>query len=842
MAENADGLIAVWDGSSRGTLSMIELARTRGLRVFVFRLDGAAPEDSGPEGEVAARWTAGRAAPPRRVEAGSTSSQEGSNLHAAAERERAKYYRLNALLASFPPDAVVILGRQPYRDRDQLDELRAQLRETHLVKRSREVIECVGYDAHSEVIGERHEARLIERPDLTQSLLREWLARSLARYGVRRGRGGMICYVSERPESNLLNDALVPGIRLPDGVGRRIAVDFDVRRIRGSSGQPRLVIAIDVCTRITLDCPLTALVDIGLDPRGLYVQRDVTTTKGSRRCLAGRVRHVEQGTLLLDDHDPDVRAMPMADAWLEPRVENFERVVHAAAGPRAVNILARLQNRVAERLGGKARLVLVDEWVAAIRRLPDDVAQGIRVRFDKTVLRADGARFPNFEVYEKPRLVFDVGLTKTAVSNQSGLDKFGPYNFERFPTRRPNIAIICQASRQGDVERFVQQLLEGVPGSKWAGKGLVRRYHLERPMVRTFVCRSPSAAHYREAVAAAIDDATTRNEKWHLALIQTDASSHELRGDENPYLITKALFLTYQIPTQAFVWDSIRPGMNIDATVNNIGLAVYAKLGGTPWLLPVHQTVAHELVVGLGSFLASESRLGHREKYIGVSTVFSASGRYFLESRTPATPESEYVQALLSALERAIDFVRRSEGWTTDDRIRLVFHVFKDFNRTEIQAVKQLMVGLGFPHAEFAFVHLVEAHPFMLFDPSEPGIGERRPKGVATAPRGLRVDLDDNEALVCLKGASDLRRWSDGSPKPMLLRLHPASTFKDLSYLARQVFDFTFLSWRTMFGSSHPMTVLYADLVAEQLLRLRDVSIWSPETILGPVGRSRWFL
>jgi len=38
MAENADGLIAVWDGQSRGTKSMIDLANQRRLRVFVHRM------------------------------------------------------------------------------------------------------------------------------------------------------------------------------------------------------------------------------------------------------------------------------------------------------------------------------------------------------------------------------------------------------------------------------------------------------------------------------------------------------------------------------------------------------------------------------------------------------------------------------------------------------------------------------------------------------------------------------------------------------------------------------------------------------------------------------------
>ena len=35
MADNADALIAVWDGKSPGTRHMIQLAKARGLKVFV---------------------------------------------------------------------------------------------------------------------------------------------------------------------------------------------------------------------------------------------------------------------------------------------------------------------------------------------------------------------------------------------------------------------------------------------------------------------------------------------------------------------------------------------------------------------------------------------------------------------------------------------------------------------------------------------------------------------------------------------------------------------------------------------------------------------------------------
>jgi hypothetical protein len=39
MAENAEALIAVWDGMSRGTKNMIDTAKSLGLRVFVHMIE-----------------------------------------------------------------------------------------------------------------------------------------------------------------------------------------------------------------------------------------------------------------------------------------------------------------------------------------------------------------------------------------------------------------------------------------------------------------------------------------------------------------------------------------------------------------------------------------------------------------------------------------------------------------------------------------------------------------------------------------------------------------------------------------------------------------------------------
>ena len=50
----------------------------------------------------------------------------------------------------------------------------------------------------------------------------------------------------------------------------------------------------------------------------------------------------------------------------------------------------------------------------------------------------------------------------------------------------------------------------------------------------------PTAAAYRKAAQEALAAVTTEAERWHLAYVQVNESSHDMRGEANPYLVAKA--------------------------------------------------------------------------------------------------------------------------------------------------------------------------------------------------------------------------------------------------------------------------------------------------------------
>ena len=415
------------------------------------------------------------------------------------------------------------------------------------------------------------------------------------------------------------------------------------------------------------------------------------------------------------------------------------------------------------------------------------------------------------------------------------------------------IAVLCQAAYEGQVDAFLAKFLDGLPEIRTGSgdrrrapyeKGFIRRYALEAPKVQTFTIRGHSAAEYVAASRQAIDAATDSGFEWNLAIVQIDKDFRELADADNPYFATKAQFLKHRVPVQEITLDTMRfADQQLVFALNNMSVATYAKIGGVPWLLKSQPTVAHELVVGIGSHNHSTSRIGAHQRIVGITTVFSSDGRYLLDDRTGAVPYDKYKAALFQSLKRSINSVREIDNWRSTDAVRLIFHAFKQMADHEADAVAELVENLGLTQVKYAFLHIVDDHPFTVFDEAQPGIRQRDGlKGAYAPDRGMAVRLGDTESLLCFTGARDLKLAKQGMPQPALLRPHRRSTFRDMTYLTRQAFDFSCHSWRMFTPAPRPITIHYSELIAKLLTGLQHVPDWDPDTMLGPVSRTRWFL
>jgi hypothetical protein len=95
---------------------------------------------------------------------------------------------------------------------------------------------------------------------------------------------------------------------------------------------------------------------------------------------------------------------------------------------------------------------------------------------------------------------------------------------------------------------------------------------------------------------------------------------------------------------------------------------------------------------------------------------------------------------------------------------------------------------------------------------------------------------------LAVNGPRLIKRPGAPLPDPLLTRLHPASDFRDLTYLTEQVLKFTSLSWRSTLPVHQPVTIYYSELIATLLARFRVLPDWSPAMLNTKLRASRWFL
>lgn len=743
----------------------------------------------------------------------------------------------------------VRVGRLRYEGQQALTALKRKLGKNYVVRRRGNELEVAASARDLVLPGDVTELPAGDVARLVAARLTDWLAEHLAGTGRQLfPNGSSLIVLSSKSEDDLLRSLFTEEAPLPVGVAFRAAFELEVRVVH-PKGCPEIIVAVRSRSRPIIDTSVSELISMGVPVEGLYVRRAVVDESSSveRVRLAGKVQSIgsQYSELLLTDHDEGCAALPAQEATLEPRMEVLAHVLshlRPALGSSA-EVLEKLRAVAARTSAGPRRLHKARAMAQYLRKLSPVLLDGQVGSFGDLI--SSESEFPRHEIIGKPSFIFDARGMRRHRWNQGGLDQHGPFDRYQFNPKRLNVAVVCQEELQGRVEKFVEQFLDGIPGSNVAGTGFIRRFSLEKPYVQVFSTSSASADGYRRAAVSAIEHIADRGESWNLALVQTREAMEELEGGDSPYLETKAFFLRHGIAVQHVHFETMEQKPQQRAySLNNMGLACYAKLGGVPWLLPSDQTVAHELVIGLGSYVNRRSRFGSGDRYVGITTVFSGDGRYLLESRTRAVDYADYGTAMLEAVRTAVSRVREDYAWAPSDPVRLVFHAFKPLKGAEVRAVQKLMVELALPHAEFAFLHIADSHPFELFDSLNEGVpaGMGASKGRCAPPRGLAVHLSRHETLLCLKGSRELKQARDGHPAPLLLRLHGSSSFRDLTYLTQQVFAFSCHSWRSFLPAPMPITVLYSQLVAQNLKQLSAVSGWSDDAIAGRTGRTRWFL
>jgi hypothetical protein len=759
--------------------------------------------------------------------------------------------RLNFTPISLTGETTVSAGEHAY-SAELLRQLRSEHYATHVFhweRKSDVILDIPVVDGAAPISNKSRTVNLIETPYLWSGLLRAALVRTFA--GKREIERDYPVQVLGHPSQNLISHE-----KLPAWVLMRTMQEFTPRTLFDTRDQPQFGLLCDIKVRNQLRASCEELIQAGVPLEGRYVLTDLpsrTSGISPRALLIGKVAAIRGSELVLEDYRDGYQYIEAAMARLEGRAEVFDWCVEHLLGTFAESVLRAAKSKAANIHSGPGRMAAIQNILTFLRKEQLAPVPGAMFSFGE-LLDSAASHFPTTEIIPKPVLVFDPAGTRTSTWNESGIKKHGPYDQRTFSPKRLNVAVICQARLEGQVDAFMAKFLDGMPdvltgtgSSRQAryGDGFLRRYQLDKANVQTFTAATGNLEAYEIACKAALERAADGGFKWDIAFVQVEERFKELSGATNPYYGTKSILLKNHVPVQSVRLETMnQPDTSLVFSMNQLSLASYAKLGGVPWLLAAEQKVAHELVIGLGSHKTQTSRTGGGERFVGITTVFSSDGSYLLSERTSVVPFDEYATALTESLKKTILKIRDEDNWRNTDRVRLIFHMFKPAKDVETDAIKKAVEGLKLEDVTYAFLHIAPDHPFLVFDLNQQGLPSYRPeKGILGPSRGLHIKLSDSQSLLTFAGANELKKATDGLPIPCLLSLHPSSTFRDMTYLARQAFDFTGHSWRIMFPERFPITIKYSDLIAERLAGLNQVPSWDNDAVkFRDIGRTLWFL
>jgi hypothetical protein len=627
--------------------------------------------------------------------------------------------------------------------------------------------------------------------------------------------------------------------------------ELDAKLVEFRDGESEVGLFVRVSTKQQIAASLTDLIQAGVDLKGLYVIRR-TWEIGQRR-LVGRFGSLSDGVVKLSEHFPDEPAsVAEADVSLEPSTASFRRCLGHLLGDRYAAFEKERNRQEMNLLNGPAVHQLMGKMKEYLREAsPLALTGGLECSITERIEVRNTSAYKSVSAAAPVEHCFDAARTKRHRHPWSGLQSFGPFSHETFPRKSPNVLVMCPDAAQGVTETFLRAFRDGLSFPRNSGyvAGFARTFGLANIQFSTVTVpllenRTRTAAQlYRETAAQSLASSPLPDAGFVVMLDEYD----RLPDPEDPYLQVKALFLMAGVPVQEVRLSTMKQSASsLQYILQNLAVALYAKMGGTPWTVDHDLTINDEIVIGMGTCELS-SRFAEKRRYVGITTVFRGDGNYLLSNLSRECEYDDYPSELKSSTIDVLNEIKARNGWRAGDTVRIVFHSYKPLRNVEVseimaESVRAIGEGLNI---QFAFLTVSHDHPFLALDLKQQGIS-RHPgaprKGEYAPDRGVMVRVGRYTQLLCTNGPRLIKREESPLPIPLLVHLHPQSTFRDLPYLTEQVLKFTSLSWRSVLPARNPVTIYYSELIARLLARLRVVKDWSPAMLNVRLRSSKWFL
>jgi len=413
------------------------------------------------------------------------------------------------------------------------------------------------------------------------------------------------------------------------------------------------------------------------------------------------------------------------------------------------------------------------------------------------------------EVLPTTELRFDYSSTYAVARNsRQGLKNFGPYDSSQFDKASIRCAIIYPVSLTNMKTWFTGSITKGEGG--FVGFQKLFRIPLVFEEERHIAREGEKELREISSLLAKMDLdlvfvlMSTRNSTLHRAC------KGELLGNG--------------LPSQVVTSETLQDPRQRPWVLENIALASYAKVGGTPWVVS-NPSRQNQLVLGV-----SRAQDYAKRFIVGFVTLFTQDGDFLLmHSKAPVIEWDRYVDGLTTLICEAIREYEKLRGVPEF----IIVHFHKGPGYKELDAIEEALKNLG-KDIPYALLHLNEYSNFRLFDSSHSSY---------VPETGLKVNLGRHQALLLLDGRIGDQRRKMGVPRVLDVRMDKRSTLaaSEFPSLVRQVYDFSRINWRGFNAAAIPVTINYSKLIADMVAEV-GADHWNKIIASGKLRDKAWFL
>lgn len=261
-------------------------------------------------------------------------------------------------------------------------------------------------------------------------------------------------------------------------------------------------------------------------------------------------------------------------------------------------------------------------------------------------------------------------------------------------------------------------------------------------------------------------------------------------------------------------------------SVSNIGLQIFSKLGGAPWL--VKPAKNNCLIFGLGS--VQETLDGNITKYTAYTVCLDSSGDFrYIKPLSSSNDEPTYLDSLKSNLQEVLSS-ELGEHYKS-----LVLHLPRKISRKEIDVVKEVVSSIRkVEEFEVIVIRINTKHKYLGFSDHN----------TCVPYESTYVQLSTNEFLIWAEGLQYGKEvLHKRVSEPLLVEfMESREEWTTKKECLQDILNLTGANWRGFNAKAQPISISYSRLIARFMKEFSHLESVNDMSIVSAKSVAPWFL